>query len=426
MPSSDLVFLNQAERLLATLTRVDEIKEVRDRAEALRIYAKRAQKGIELQNQAAVVKLRAERRAGVVLLEMKDSGERYNGRGGDRKSEYRDDTPILEDLGISRLQSSRWQQVARIPVETFERQIAEVTNAGTELTTQHFVALWGEIQSANRRAQAQAVYADLTRRAALIPHDERARVLEGSVLEVLASLAKESIHLVVTSPPYPGVPDKWGDLFAPENFDAAHAWLDQVWDECVRVLVPGGHLAINIGDVGRHPVLPNGGRVMMYRNPNAELIGNIIWDQNSQSGNTAWGTYANPTQPHLCDDHEYIVIFQKRGKRPSPLRSGPVIDQNDFMEWRRSIWRIQTASAAREHHPAPFPPELPRRLIQLYTFPGETVLDPFAGSGTTLVQALQLQRLSLGIEIEKEYAALACANVAAALESESGDGRSTA
>lgn len=257
--------------------------------------------------------------------------------------------------------------------------------------------LKGQRQQA-QQAKAAAAMQKLRQDAAVLPPDDRYRLLHGDVLEMMYTLDDNSVHLIVTSPPYPGVPELWGEHFASENFDAAHAWLDRVWDECVRVLVPGGHLVINIGNVGRVPVLGNNGRVQQYKHPHADFVGEIIWDQLTQGGNTAWGTYANPTAPHLCDDHEYLIVFQKRGARRSPLRSGPAIDPDDFKEWRRSIWRIPPASAKRENHPAPFPREIPHRFITLYTFPGETVLDPFMGSGTTIFEAVCMDRFAIGID----------------------------
>lgn len=398
--------LEHAERLLAEAKTLDDIKAIRDIAKAAEAYARAARLGRENENRAAEVRLFAERKAGEMLSDMKEMGTRHNGHG-DQKSEGKVFPPKLEDLGVTKTESKKWQALAELPEPVFREAVEQ--GKQERLTDSAVMNAVKAKRSEKKKQDAAASLKSLHAKAASIPEDARARVLEGDVFEQIGSIPSNSVHLIVTSPPYPGVPEKWGDLFA--EFHAAHAWLDRVWDECIRVLVPGGKLAINIGDVGRHPLWPNGARVMLYQNPDAELIANYIWDQQSESGNTAWGTFANPTNPHACDDHEYIIVFQKRGVRQSPIPSGQVLDEKEFMTWRRSIWRMKTASATKEHHTAPFPAELPHRLILLYSFPGETVLDPFLGSGTTLVEARRLDRVAIGIEKDADYVRLARAKI---------------
>lgn len=237
-------------------------------------------------------------------------------------------------------------------------------------------------------------------------------IYHADCLAGLQELELESVSLVCTSPPYPGVQSLWGPLFAPERFDEAHAWLDRVWDACVRVLKPGGKLCINIANTGRSPYLDNAGRVGEWgrKCPDVEAKGQIIWDKQATSGETSFGTWRNPADPCMADDHEYICVFRKKGPRIAPTYA-PVIDKQYFLMLRHSMWRMAAASATRAGHVTPFPYDLPARLITLYTFPGEKVLDPFLGSGTTLKAARDLARQGIGFEQDEGYCALALDNL---------------
>lgn len=232
----------------------------------------------------------------------------------------------------------------------------------------------------------------------------------GDCLEVMREMQSESVDLVVTSPPYPGVEKMWGEMFAPDNFENAHAWLDQVWNACARVLRPGCVLAVNVANTGRRPYLRNNARIANHLGKTLFDEGEIIWNKRVGLTDTAWGSWLNPSSISLTDNHEYILIFRKRGQRNVPAR-GPVISKSEFLEYRKSTWEIQSASATRVGHCAPFPPELPMRLITLYSFVGETVLDPFLGSGTTLMEAKKLGRKGIGIEKDDKYFDLAERNL---------------
>lgn len=145
----------------------------------------------------------------------------------------------------------------------------------------------------------------------------------------------------------------------------------------------------------------------LSRRYNVEPKGDIIWLKSvGKAGDTAWGSWRNPSDMHLFDNHEYISVFRKNGKRES-LTSKPVIDEESFLMWRHSDWSIKPESAKSIGHIAPFPIEIPKRLITLYTFEGETVLDPFVGSGTTGVACAQLNRDFIGIDHSSEYIELA-------------------
>jgi modification methylase len=228
---------------------------------------------------------------------------------------------------------------------------------------------------------------------------------EGECLEVMKTLKAESVDCVITSPPYPGVNSMWGELFRVENFDKAHEFLNQVWDECLRLLRPGCKLIINIANTKRRPYLPNVARIYWWAKGKIEPTGEIIWNKGYGQLGTAWGSFRMPSDPSLADQHEYIIVFRKFGKRQRP-ESFDKIDLKDFKSWRNSIWNIPPAKASLVGHVAPFPTQIPLRLITLYTFCGETVLDPFNGSGTTGEACIKLNRNYIGIEIESRYCEL--------------------
>jgi site-specific DNA-methyltransferase (adenine-specific) len=139
------------------------------------------------------------------------------------------------------------------------------------------------------------------------------------------------------------------------------------------------------------------------------MRGEIIWNKAaSAAGSTAWGSWKSPANPTLRDIHEYILVFSKGGfKRKNPRKRQPTITREEFLEYTKSVWTFPAVPARKVGHPAPFPVELPLRLIQLYTYAGEVVLDPFLGSGQTAIAALQGDRQYVGYEIEGRYCRLA-------------------
>ncbi len=228
---------------------------------------------------------------------------------------------------------------------------------------------------------------------------------EGDCLDVMKTLRAESVDCVITSPPYPGVNNLWGELYKAENFDKAHEFLNHVWDECLRLLRPGCKLIINIANTKRRPYLPNVARIHWWAKDKIEPTGEIIWNKGYSQLGTAWGSFRLPSDPALADQHEYIIVLRKFGKRQKP-ESFEKIDLKDFKSWRNSMWSIPPAKASRVGHVAPFPIQIPTRLITLYTFKGETVLDPFSGSGTTGEACIRLSRNYIGIEKESKYCEL--------------------
>jgi DNA modification methylase len=224
--------------------------------------------------------------------------------------------------------------------------------------------------------------------------------------EDMAEIPDSSVHLMVTSPPYNVGKEYDRDVTLKEYLDFLH----RVWSEVHRVLVPGGRACINIANLGRKPYIPLHAYIIQQMLEIGFLMrGEIIWNKgNSASPSTAWGSWKSPANPTLRDTHEYILIFCKEGfTRKNPKKRHLTISREEFLELTKSVWTLPAVSAKSIGHPAPFPEELPRRLIQLYTYEGEVVLDPFMGSGSTAIAALQGHRHYLGYEIEPEYVRLA-------------------
>lgn len=224
--------------------------------------------------------------------------------------------------------------------------------------------------------------------------------------EAMGELPDCSVHLMVTSPPYNVGKEYDEDLSLEEYL----RFLRNVWMEVYRVLVPGGRACVNVANLGRKPYIPLNGLIAKEMTDLGFLMrGEIIWDKaSSASTSTAWGSWQSATNPTLRDTHEYILVFSKGSFRRDKI-DGRVstISKDEFLEFTKSVWAIPSESARKVGHPAPFPVDLPYRLIQLYTFSNEIVLDPFMGSGQTAIAARKADRHFIGYEISGEYLELA-------------------
>jgi site-specific DNA-methyltransferase (adenine-specific) len=229
--------------------------------------------------------------------------------------------------------------------------------------------------------------------------------------EAMEELPDDCVALMVTSPPYNVGKDYDVDLSLEEYLGL----LKRVLSETYRVLEPGGRVAVNVANLGRRPYLALNHRVAALLEDLGFLLrGEIVWQKaQGAGGSCAWGSWCSARNPTLRDVHEYIVVGSKGSFRR--LRLGEdTISRQEFLEATVSVWNIAPASARRIGHPAPFPVELPRRLIELYTFTGDLVLDPFMGSGSTAVAAVESGRHFVGYETEPAYLEIARARVAAA------------
>ena len=224
--------------------------------------------------------------------------------------------------------------------------------------------------------------------------------------EKMEELPDNSVHLMVTSPPYNVGKDYDEDFTLQEYLQ----FLKIVWKEIHRVLVPGGRACINIANLGRKPYIPLHAFIVKDMIDLDFLMrGEILWNKaSSASPSTAWGSWLSASNPTLRDIHEYILVFSKStfGRKNENKRKN-TISKKEFLEFTKSIWTFPAEPARKVGHPAPFPVELPYRLIQLYTFEGDVVLDPFIGSGQAALAAIKTDRHYVGYDIEEKYVKLA-------------------
>lgn len=250
-----------------------------------------------------------------------------------------------------------------------------------------------------------------------IPYDYLDKVLCKSS-EKMEELPDNSIHLMVTSPPY-NVGKEYDNNLTLKDY---RVFLKRVWSEVKRVLVPGGRACINIANLGRKPYIPL--HVFLIEDMldlGFLMRGEIIWNKaSSGSPSTAWGSWLSAKNPTLRDIHEYLLIFSKDTFSRESLIRKSTISKEEFLEYTKSVWTFFAEPARKVGHPAPFPVELPYRLIQLYTFEGDVILDPFIGSGQSAIAAIKTRRHYVGYEINKEYVKLAEKRIKKVLE---GDGK---
>jgi site-specific DNA-methyltransferase (adenine-specific) len=250
----------------------------------------------------------------------------------------------------------------------------------------------------------------------------------------LSWIPDDSVHLVVTSPPYwslkeyrAGNVDQLGDI---EDYEKFLGELDRAIRECERVLVPGGRICCVVGDVciprkraGRHYIMPLHADIQVRsRSIGLDCLTPVLWHKIANGatevkGNGA-GFYGKPYQPGaiIKNDVEYILFLRKPGdyRAPTPIQKAlSMLTKDEMREWMRTLWTDIRGASTRDGHPAPFPVELAERLIRMFSFAGDTILDPFTGTGTTNVAALNTGRNSVGIDAEAEYLKIALRRLSA-------------
>ncbi|MHA1712177.1 MAG: DNA-methyltransferase [Candidatus Freyarchaeota archaeon] len=239
-----------------------------------------------------------------------------------------------------------------------------------------------------------------------VPAEFLDKIMLGDARDVLKKLPSNCVHLMITSPPYNVGKEYDEDLTLGEYLD----FIEEVMREVYRMLVWGGRVCFNVANLGRKPYIPlHAYLIERFEKIGFLFRGEIIWDKGDAVGgaSTAWGTWNSAVNPVLRDQHEYIIVLSKGSFKREKKDKVDTITREEFLEFTKSVWRFPPESAKKIDHPAPFPEELPYRCIQLYTFKGDVVLDPFVGSGTTCVVALKMGRHFIGIDIEEKYVKIA-------------------
>ncbi len=234
----------------------------------------------------------------------------------------------------------------------------------------------------------------------------------------MSAVASNSVALVVTSPPYFAGKDYETELGSgpvPASYVEYLEMLTDVFAECVRTLEPGGRIAVNVANLGRRPFRSLASDVTSILQDRLRLLlrGEIVWlKQRGSAGSCAWGSFQRPGNPVLRDTTERVVVASKdrfdravsaSDRRSAGLPWASTLQRDEFMDATLDVWELPPESATRVGHPAPFPVALPERLIGLYTYLGDLVLDPFAGSGTTAVAALRSGRHFVGYDTDAGY-----------------------
>jgi len=234
----------------------------------------------------------------------------------------------------------------------------------------------------------------------------------------MAELADCSVALIVTSPPYfagKAYEAVLGSGHVPASYIEYLDMLAAVFTECWRVLEPGGRIAVNVANLGRKPYRSLSADVTRILQDDIGFLlrGEVVWQKaQGASGNCAWGSFASAANPVLRDVSERVVVaskgrFDRALSRAERKRRGlpheDTISREEFMEATLDVWTVRPESARRVNHPAPFPVELPERFIELYTYKGDVVLDPFMGSGSTAVAAVRTGRRYVGYDTDPDY-----------------------
>ena len=224
--------------------------------------------------------------------------------------------------------------------------------------------------------------------------------------ESMDEIPDNSVNLMITSPPYNVGKEYDDDLTLDEYLEL----LNSVFSQTHQKLATGGRACINIANLGRKPYIPLHVMIIeMMLDLGFLMRGEIIWDKSASGGGScAWGSWMSASNPVLRDVHEYILVFSKDSySKNKSQEKKDTISKEDFIQWTKSVWTFPAVNAKKIGHPAPFPVELPHRLINLYSYEGDVILDPFCGSGTTCIAAIMNNRNYIGYDINEKYIKLA-------------------
>lgn len=242
-------------------------------------------------------------------------------------------------------------------------------------------------------------------------------IICGDAAEVLSSIPDRSIDLIITSPPY-----NFGHSYAQDPHDDTREWneyfekLLTVWRECERVLKPGGRMAVNVQPLFSDYVPTH--HIISHQLADLGLLwrAEILWEKNNYNAKyTAWGSWKSPSMPYIKYTWEYIEVFDKASHKKTGQKENIDITAEEFKEWVIGRWTFPPETRMKDYgHPAMFPEELPKRLMKLFSFRNDIVVDPFNGAGTTTVAAWKLGRRFIGIDVSEKYSATAMARLVSA------------
>ncbi|MDD1720266.1 MAG: site-specific DNA-methyltransferase [Methanoregulaceae archaeon] len=232
------------------------------------------------------------------------------------------------------------------------------------------------------------------------------RIICGDAEKVLRAFPDASIDLVVTSPPY-----NFGHSYAQDPHDDTREWneyfgkLFSVWKECARILRPGGRIAVNVQPLFSDYVPTHHIISAQLRSLGLLWKAEILWEKHNYNAKyTAWGSWQSPSMPYLKYTWEFVEVFDKETHKKAGRRENIDITAGEFKEWVKGRWTFPPEKKMRDFgHPAMFPEELPRRLMKLFSYRGDIVLDPFNGAGTTTTVAWREHRRFIGIDVSREY-----------------------
>ncbi len=233
------------------------------------------------------------------------------------------------------------------------------------------------------------------------------KIICGDALKTLKLFPGECAHLVITSPPY-NLDKPYSNHNDLMDYNEYLNWMNQIWEETKRVLVKGGRLCINMGENKRQTITYPTYSAFIQQCVDLKMLyrGTIIWNKHSAAKYCAWGSWNCCSNPHIVPRHEYIIIFSKGQWKLEGDSKDCDLEPEEFMKYTRSVWVFAPESRKKIGHPAPFPQELPYRLIKFYSYKKNIILDMFAGSGTTGLVAKKLGRNFILIDNAKEYCEL--------------------
>jgi DNA modification methylase len=413
----EIALVSQARVALAEARSIDEVKDIRDKAEAMRLYLKQRDESLEAQNTAAEIKLWAERRAGEMLAHMKKSGERDQGSGGDRKSQSHDVTVIpskLSDLGVDKMESSRWQTIASMPEKEFEQHIEKAKSAGEGLTTNSVLR---KAKEKKRETTKEEKRTELKAKAKAAPKSDDWQVIDGACGDTLKTLTLRSARLIFADPPYNIGWDYGEDGHDDAMPSAAYLSLCKGFiNASVPILTDDGSLWVLINHEWAARI------ELMIVEAGLVVRDWITWYESFGVNCTNKFNRTSRRLFHAVKDPNRFVFNADAVNRPSDRQAryndkradpgGKVWD--DVWGVNPSIPRLNGTFKERIPDASnQLPLALLNPIVGCASDPGDLVVDPFCGSGTTGEAALRLGRRFLGIEKDARFAELSRTRLAA-------------